>query len=121
MLHILGWVAAGIGAYFSIGSATVLVTAYLQRRVTGKQWFGPDIIDRYNSQQNKTRWLSSQECDNQIAPAWYFWLWPLIIPISVGVFVVSGFFTATERIGDRLIATADNQRKRIGAYRENPQ
>src|SRR5437660_12761921 len=97
LLHILGWIAAGIGTYFSIGSATVLATAYLSRRVTGKAWFGPDIRSQYDRTAIQTRWLSSQERgDSLIAPAWYFWLWPLIIPVSLGYFVVSGFFTATE-------------------------
>lgn len=114
MLPILGLAVGGLFTYCLGGSLTVLATAYLHKRITGRNWFSSDESRRWVDDQSGSRWLLG------MPPAVIFSLWWLAIPVSLLLFVVHGFFTITEKLGDRVIDAATEQRKKIGSYRENP-
>lgn len=113
ILQVVGYVAGSIFAFCLGGSATVLAYAYLHNRLSGKNWFTPDYSG------NK-RWVRDDNSSVLPCPAVIFGLWFLAIPAGIVGFVVSGFFKATEKLGDRLSALAETQRKKIGSFRENP-
>ena len=110
-LRIAGLVTSIIFGYSLGGSLTVLATAYLHKRITGKRWFSDDY---------DKRWTDDGESALLPPPATIFGLWFLALPAYLVGFIISGFFTVTERLGDKLLDLADSQRKQIGDYRENP-
>jgi len=116
MLHtffqILGFVVGGLFAYFCAGSVAVLITTYIAKRVLDVDWF---VMHSYKGH---VEWASSH---NLVwAPTAVFLMWPIWIPWTVGAFLVSGFFKATEKIGQKLSTLAIEQRKKIGSFRDNP-
>ena len=116
-VSIIRLILSGVFAYMSIGSAVTVATAYVHHRITGRRWFTPKT--QYEDARHD-RWWGDQEARSLPPPGFVFVLWPILLPVLGVTWVVRGFFRATEAIGDRLLTTADEQRKRIGNFRSNP-
>lgn len=117
-MQAFSYVLGGLFAYFTMGSITVLTTAYVHYRLTGRRWFSKQ--GQYEQAGDYGRWATDQDSGALLPPVVFFVLWPIALP-GIGVIgIVRGFFRATEAIGDKLIATAEEQRKRIGNFRSNP-
>ncbi len=96
----LQWVGLAIGGFFAYcmgGSVTVITTAYILNRVSNLNWFN-----------HSAKWT------------WVFVGWPIAIPVSILWFLLEGILSLTEKVGERVINKATEQRKKIGSYRKNP-
>lgn len=109
ILNILSFVVGGFFVYGLGGALTVIATAYLHKRLTGRDWFAGHYA---------TRWAVGQQSNILPAPVFVFAFWPIMIPASIFGFIVSGMWAATEKLGDKVIKIADEQRKTIGSFRE---